>query len=83
MTKKTFIILLVLSVMVTYAASIFDALVRNSFIAGEAGFPFRFSSSSLFGAEDTNMFMLFLDILFWFIVLYLVKFLLQKVIQKH
>lgn len=54
---------------VTYGAAFLDAIRRNSLLAGEAGFPFRFSSSYFFG-ESTNLLMLALDIAIWFIVIW-------------
>lgn len=72
MSKKAYIIILVLSVMVTYGVAIVDALARNSLLSGEAGFPLRFSSSSFFGSENTDYFMLILDIVFWFFVIWII-----------
>jgi len=45
MSKKALVVILVLSVVVTYGVAFADVLKRNSFLAGEAGLPFRFSSS--------------------------------------
>lgn len=78
MSKKSFIVILVLSIVTTYAVAIIDALMRNSLLAGNAGFPFRFSSSYFFG-ESTNFLMLLLDIAFWFLILWLIwKFVFRK-----
>ena len=81
MSKKAFVVILVLSVVVTYGVAIIDALIRNSLLAGEAGFPFRFSSSYFFG-ESTNFLMLILDIVFWFIIIWLIWKLLYKMFSK-
>lgn len=76
------IVFLVLSVVVTYGVSIVDALMRNSFLAGEAGFPFRFSSSSFLGSENTDFLNLILDIIFWFVILFGIWKLFQKITSK-
>lgn len=81
MSKKAFFLILVLSVVVTYGMAIIDALRRNSFLAGEAGVPFRFSSSYFFG-ESTDYVMLILNIAFWFAVIWLIWKALQKVVSK-
>lgn len=70
MSKKSFIVILILSLVVTYGVAFVDALRRNSFLAGEAGTPFRFSSSYFF-SESTNYGMLILDIVFWFVVIWI------------
>lgn len=70
MTKKSFFIILGLSVITTYGVAIIDASIRNSFLAGEAGFPLKFSSSSLFGSENTDYLMLFIDVVFWFVIIF-------------
>lgn len=71
MSKKSLVIVLILSVVVTYGVAFVDALRRNSFLAGEAGVPFRFSSAYFF-SESTNYGMLILDIVFWFVVIWVV-----------
>lgn len=73
MSKKTFIIILVLSVVVTYLI----ALIQFS----SGGLPFRFSSFNLLGSE-TNVGMLILDIVFWFIILFGVWTLIKKLFSK-
>ena len=78
----TVIVFLVLGVMVTYGVAIIDALRRNSFLAGQAGLPFRFSSSSLFGSESTDQFMFLLDVIFWVIVIFGVWKLIGKLLKR-
>lgn len=70
MSKKAFFIILGLSVVVNEVAAIVDALFRNSFLAGENGVPLRFSSTSLFGGGYINYFIMTVDIVFWFVILY-------------
>ncbi len=82
MSKKSIIIILVLSVLVTYGVAIADALRRKSLLAGEAGLPFRFSSASLFGSESTDQFMFLLDVFFWTIVLFGIWKLILKAFKK-
>lgn len=68
MTKKSFVVILILSVIVTYGLGIIDALANSS--ANQAGLPFKFGSYALFGAATTNYSILILDIIFWFLVIW-------------
>lgn len=68
MSKKAFVVILVLSVVVTYGAAFVDALMNTS--ANQAGLPFKFGSYALFGTASTNFLTLFLDIIFWFAVIW-------------
>ncbi len=70
MSKKAFIIILVLGVVASYIASIIDALVSGTLIAGESGFPFKDSRGTLFGEGSVNNLMFILDIIFWFAVIW-------------
>lgn len=70
MTKKSFVVILILSVVANYVALIVDALVTNTLIGGESGFPFKYSSSTLFDQGSVNIPMLILNILFWFVVIW-------------
>lgn len=75
MSKKsvlTFVVFLVSGVVVTYGAAIVDALRRNS-LFGEGGIPFRFTSGATFlGGASTDYFVLFIDVIFWSIVLWII-----------
>lgn len=70
MTKKSFVVILVLSIVVNEIVLYIDALIRNSVVAGQGGFPLRFTSSSSFGNASTNWTALLFDILFWFLVIW-------------
>jgi len=78
MSKKAFVVILVLGMVVTYITAIVDILLSGSVIAGKSGIPFRFSSSSLFGGSSIDYPMLLLDIAFWFVIIWGV----WKVISK-
>ena len=68
MTIKAFVIILVLSVVVTYGVAFVDAVMNTS--ANQAGLPFKFGSYVLFGEANTNYTGLILDIVFWFVVIW-------------
>lgn len=80
MTKKAFVIILILSVVVTYGVAFVDAIVNTS--ANRAGLPFKFGSYVLFGQADTNYLLLFLDIAFWFLAIWGAFKILVKVFKK-
>lgn len=82
MHKKSFVILLILSVVVNYAVMLMDSLLMNNLIGGEAGLPFKFDSASAFGGGSINFLNLFLDIIFWFIVLLTIQKFFKKFITK-
>lgn len=65
MTKKSFVIILILSAISTYVVAILDDLVRGSLLSGKGGLPFRFASG-----PSTDGFLLTLDIAFWFIAIW-------------
>lgn len=76
MSKKGLVIILILSVVVTYGVAIADALMNPS--ASQAGLPLKFGSYALFGTASTNYLTLFIDVVFWFVIIWLV----WKVISK-
>jgi len=78
MTKKTFVVILILSVVTNYVALIVDAITTNTLLGGVSGFPFKYSSSTLFGHGSVNGSMLILNIAFWFFVIWILWKLLQK-----
>ncbi len=82
MSKKAFVVILVLSVIVTYGATIIAVLWSGSVVTGKSGFPFIFNYSSLFGGSSINYPMFLADIAFWFFVLWATWKALQKVIGK-
>lgn len=68
MTKKSFLIISILSVAMTYGVASIDFafnISRRRLI----GLPFGFSSFNFFGSETENV-MLLLDIVFWFLVIW-------------
>lgn len=76
MSKKSFIVILILSVVVTYGVAFVEGLIGGHFLA-YGGVPFRFASGSFLGGSTDNL-MLILDIAFWFVVIWLAL----KVISK-
>lgn len=79
MTKKSFIIILVLSLVVTYVVAFVEGLVRGHFLS-YGGIPFKFASGSFLDGSTDNL-TLILDIAFWFIVILVMWKVLQKLIQ--
>lgn len=77
MTKKSFIVILALSVVATYGIAILNDLIRGSIVGGRGGLPFTFA----FG-PSTNEFMLTLDIAFWFMIIWGIWKLFQKTSKK-
>lgn len=81
MSKKELGVILVLSVVVTYVIAVIDALMRNSLLVGSAGLPFKFASGYL-GSSNTNDLMFILNIVFWFLVIFGIWKILQKIFAK-
>ena len=81
MSKKAFLVILVLSLVLNYIALITDSILQNTFIAGDAGFPFKFSNGGITGGESTNYFLLLFDLIFWFVVVYFIWRILKR--GKH
>ena len=77
MSKKTFVVILILSVVVTGIVSFVEFTSNQSL--GQFGLPFKFSSISLFADSNTKYMMLLLDIAFWFMVIWVIWKILQKV----
>jgi len=82
MTKKSFVIILISSVIVTYVATFIDALINNTLLGGKAGFPLKFSSATLFGEGTTNYLLMGLNVFFWFIVIFIIWKLFPKLPKK-
>ena len=80
MSKKVFFIILVLSLVVTYGVAIVDVFVNKT--KNIAGLPLGFSSLGLFLGGSTDYPMLILDIVFWFVVIWLVWFGIKKITNK-
>ena len=79
MTKKSFVIILILSVIVTYGAAFIDFSLSIS--KGLIGLPFGFSRFNFFGSETENT-MLLLDIFFWFLVIWVIWKVCQKILRR-
>lgn len=80
MTRKSFVVILILSVVVTYGLGIIDALSNPS--ANKAGLPFKFGFYALFGTAYTNYSALISDIIFWFLIIWIARWIVRKVIKK-
>jgi len=72
MSKKAFVVILVLSVVLNYTAGFVDALQNNTLLAGESGFPFKDSRGTLFGKGSIDYTMMLLNIAFWFVVIWII-----------
>ncbi len=68
MTKKSSVVIAILSVVVTYGVASLD-FAFNISKGRLIGLPFGFSSFNFFGSE-TESTMLLLDIAFWFLVIW-------------
>jgi hypothetical protein len=79
MSKKSAVIILILSVVVTYGVAIMDFVFNIT--SGEVGLPFGFSRFNFLSSE-TNLMNLILDIIFWFLILLIGWIFLQKVLRK-
>lgn len=82
MTKKSFVIILGLSLIVMYGASIVDAVVSGTLLGGKSGFPFKDSNTTMFGGGTTNYLLTTLNVIFWFVVIWAVWKVLQKIATK-
>ena len=85
MTKKSllgYFGLFILSVIVTYTVAIIDAVSRNSLLAGSAGLPFRFASGSVFGSPSTDYGFLLVNIVFWFVIIWIIWKLIKKLAKR-
>lgn len=76
MTKKSFIAILVAGIIITYLMAVVDFVLNIS--TGKIGLPFGFASFNLLGGS-TDSLMLFLNIIFWFVIVLLIwKIVLKK-----
>ncbi|OGE43671.1 hypothetical protein A3B45_03210 [Candidatus Daviesbacteria bacterium RIFCSPLOWO2_01_FULL_39_12] len=80
MSKKEFFIILGLSVVVTFGVTIVEAMINPSY--RQAGLPFKFGTYVLFGQASTNYLFLFLDIIFWFVVIWGIWKLFKMVLKR-
>lgn len=79
MSKKSFFVILVLSVIMTYGAALVDFALNIS--TGDVGLPLGFASVNLLGS-DTNYTNLILDAGFWFIVVFIIWKAVTNVLKK-
>lgn len=79
MTKKSFVVILTLSLITTYIAAFVDESVNLT--KNPTGFPFGFASFNFLGGSNNN-FMLVLDITFWFLVIWGIWKVLPKLFKK-
>lgn len=82
MTKKSFVVILILSVTTVYGSSIVDAIFSGTLLGGRSGFPFKDSSTTMFGGGTTNYFLTVLNILFWFLIILGIWKVLPKFFKK-
>lgn len=82
MSKKTFIVILVLSVVVTWITK--EIMGVLGFVLGglNVGLPLNFYNCSFISSCNINYFYLFLDIIFWFAVIWGIWKLLPKLFGK-
>lgn len=79
MSKKEFLVILILGGVVTYIGAYLDFAFNIT--TGAVGLPFGFSRFNFFGAEtDQRTFLL--DIFFWFVVIWGSWKLLEKVLKR-
>lgn len=60
--------ILIIAIVLTFVLAIIQSLLVPSL--NVAGLPFAFGTYSIFGSAMTDKFNLFLDIIFWFIILF-------------
>lgn len=82
MSKKSFVVLVFLSIVVTYVVTFIDVVFNGSVVAGDSGIPLRFDSSVMFGGGSTNYLNLFIDIVFWFFVVWVIWVVLKRLMKK-
>lgn len=79
MSIKSGIIILILSVVVTYGMAFVDDTINTS--KYQTGLPFGFASFNfLGGSTDTTM--LILDIIFWFVIIFVAWKLFTKILNR-
>jgi hypothetical protein len=79
MSKKSFVVILILSTICTYGLAFVDFTLNIS--KGAIGLPFGFSRFNFFGTKTDGV-MLLLDITFWFIVIWGAWKLVKKISKK-
>lgn len=79
MTKKSFVVIAILSVIVSIFLSVVAFAFGNYDLA--SGFPFKWSSFNFLGS-NTDYGALLMDVVFWFIVIWGIWKILQKAKSK-
>lgn len=79
MTKKSFVVILGLSISISILWSVIAFALGNSSLA--SGFPLKWSSFNFLGS-NADYLALFVDIAFWFIVIWGIWKLLQRLAKK-
>ena len=82
MSKKSLFVILMLGIVLTYVSSILDAIFNETLLGGKSGFPFKYSSSTLFGGGSIDYGLMLLNIVFWFVVVWITWKLFYKVFKK-
>ena len=80
MTKKSFVVILILSITVSILWSLIAFALGNVTLA--SGFPLKWSTFNFLGS-DTDYLALLIDIAFWFVVIWGIWKLLQKTSGKR
>lgn len=79
MSKGSFFVILILSVITTYGTAIIDEMINLA--KNPTGFPFGFANFNFLGGSNNNL-MFLIDVAFWFIVIFVAWKLLPKIFKK-
>lgn len=82
MTKKSFVIIAVLSFITARIADFVDEIINGTLLGGKSGFPFKDDTTTILGGGSFNNYLFFLNVIFWFIVIFIIWKLLQKILKK-
>ncbi|MDO8658194.1 MAG: hypothetical protein Q7K55_05615 [Candidatus Levybacteria bacterium] len=81
-TKKSFVVILILSFFTARIADFVDEVLNGTLLVGKSGFPFKDDTTTILGGGTFNNYMFALNVLFWFIVLFILWKLFQKTFKK-
>ncbi|MBF8250142.1 MAG: hypothetical protein HW400_743 [Candidatus Levybacteria bacterium] len=82
MTKKSFIIIAILSFITAHVADLVYEISTDTLLKGPSGFPFKDDTTTILGGGSFNYYAFTLNIIFWFIVITVVWKIFQKVFKK-
>lgn len=83
MSKKAFVVILVLSVAVTYLTPALQILISGlSFIGKDRGLPFNFVRYSFSGYSTYTVGFFVLDVIFWFVIIFFIWKVLLRISKK-